>query len=89
MKKIDHDFRHNPRYLKLRKPLEAAEVCDTARSLAQGRFEVVSYKQGLLTLAVSNSSEAGNLQIESQKIIDDINTKIGQEKVKNIRFKIK
>lgn len=75
--------------MKLRKPLEAAEVCDTARSLAQGRFEVVSYKQGLLTLAVSNSSEAGNLQIESQKIIDDINTKIGQEKVKNIRFKIK
>ena len=88
MKKIDHDFSHNPRYLKLRKPLEAAEVCDAARDQAQGRFEGVSYKHGLLTLSVSNSSEAGNLQMETQKIIDNINKKIGQEKVREIRFKI-
>ena len=89
MKKIQHDFRHNPRYLKLQKPLEAANVCDAARGSAQGRFEVISYRQGLLTLAVSNSSEAGNLQMESQKIIDEINKKIGQDKVQNIRFKIR
>jgi len=88
MKKIDHDFKHNPRYLKLQKPLEAAEICDSARTLARGRFDVVSYRQGLLTVAVRNSGEAANLQLESQKIIDNINKKCGRIAVRNIRIKI-
>jgi hypothetical protein len=89
MKKIDHDFRHNPRYLKLSKPLEAANVCDIARLLSRGRFEVVSFKQGLLTISVSNSSEAANLQMENQKLIDEINTKIGRMAIQDIRLRIK
>ena len=88
MKHIKNYFDHEPKYNKLRKPLEAAEVCDAARLLANGRFEVISFRQGLLTLSVSNSSQAANLQMETQKIIDKINTKIGQEKVREIRFKI-
>ncbi len=88
MKKIDHFLRHNPKYKSLQKPLEAARICGVARELAQGRFEVVSFKEGLLTLAVSNSSEAANLQAESQKIMNEINQKVGDIAVKNIRFKI-
>jgi len=89
MDKINKQFRHNPRYLKLRKPLEAARICGVALRLAQGRFEVISFKQGLLTLATKNSGEAANLQLESQKIIDEVNQKVGEDVVKNIRYKIK
>lgn len=88
MKKIDHFLRHNPKYKRLQKPLEAARICGAARTLARGRFEVISFKQGLLTLAISNSSQAANLQAENQKIIKEINQKIGERAVKNIRFKI-
>ncbi|OGD57082.1 hypothetical protein A2V71_02270 [Candidatus Berkelbacteria bacterium RBG_13_40_8] len=88
MKKIDHFLRHNPKYSRLQKPLEAARICDAARKEARGRFEVVSFKQGLLTVGVSDSSQAANLQAESQMIINEINEKVGERAVKNIRFKI-
>jgi len=76
------------KFAKLQRPLEAAEICDAARSLSLARFEVISFRQGLLTLAVANSSEAANLQMESQKIIASINKKCGKKAVTNIRFKI-
>jgi len=88
MKKIDEFLKHNPKYRALHKPLEAARICDVARLQAHGRFSVVSFRQGLLTVAVSSSAAASNLHMDSQKIIDEINQKIGENSVKRIRFKL-
>lgn len=88
MKKIDEFIKHNPKYRKLQKPLQAAEVCEAARALAHGHYDVISFKGGLLTLGVSSSSQAANLQMESGKIISDINKKLGKEMVERIRFRI-
>lgn len=95
MDKIDKFISGNPRYNKLSKPLTAAKVCDAARSLSESRFSVISFRQGLLTLGVGSSAEAGNLQAESTQLISQINTKLdpkgapsGQELVNRLRFKI-
>lgn len=87
-KRINNILTRNPRYARLQKPLEAAKVCDIARKLANRRFGVISFKNGLLTLAVNSSAQAGNLQAESQEIIEEINQKIGERRVERIRFKI-
>jgi hypothetical protein len=88
MDNISKFISHNSKYQRLSGPLRAAQVCDTARSLANDRFTVLSFKDGLLTLSVQSSSATANLQMESQKIIQSINDKLGQEFVKKIRFKI-
>lgn len=88
MDHINKYFRQNPRYAKLQKPLEAAGICDAARSLSDGRFGVVSFNEGVLCLSISSSAEAANLQAESSQIIDKINQKLGKEMVKRIRYKI-
>jgi len=88
MDKIDKFMSANRKYLGLQKPLEAARVCDTARALANGRFEIVSYKEGLLTLGFVNAIESAHFNMASQKFIEELNTKLGDQKVKRIRYKI-
>lgn len=88
MDKISGFLSHNPKYQRLSGPLRAAQVCDTARSLANDRFTVLIFKDGLLTLGVQSSAAAANLQMESQKIIQSVNEKLGNEWVKKIRFKL-
>ncbi len=72
----------------MQKPLEAARVCEIARQQSDGQYRLVSYKNGLLTLAVESPAQAANLQAESSEIIDKINEKIGKGVVEKIRFKI-
>ena len=88
MDHINKHFRQIPRYARLQKPLEAANVCDTVRSLANGRFGVISFKAGLLTLSVPSSSAANNLQMETYQIQKELNLKLGKEIVSKIRIKI-
>lgn len=88
MDNINKFIKGNPKYKGLKKPLEAAKVCDTARLLGDGRFEVISYREGLLTIGVSSSSQAADVQMQSTKIIADINKKLEQNIVKRIRYKL-
>ena len=87
MDNINRFISSNSKYKRLAGPLRAAQVCDTARSLADGRFSVTSFKDGLLTLSVESAPAAANLQMESQVIIEKINEKIGQSFVERIRIK--
>lgn len=88
MDNINNFMRRDPRYKSLSKPLQAANVCDTARLLADGRYDVISFKDGLLTLGSSSSSSAANLRMETYNIQNKLNEKLGQELVKKIRIKI-
>lgn len=88
MKKIGQFIDHNSKYNALKKPLEAAGVCDEARALARDRFGVVSYKNGLLCLSCSCPAAAANLSAESEEIKNELNKKLGKKIVENIRFKI-
>ncbi len=88
MKKIQNIFSNDPRFQRLQKPFEAAEICETARLVSNGRYNIVSFKDGLLTASCSSTYEASNLQSEIAQIISSINKKIGEEKVKRVRFRI-
>ena len=88
MEKIKKLLHSNRRYQSFQRRLEAARICQTACELSSRQFEVVSFKNGLLTLAVDSSAQAANLQSEKNKIIEKINQKIGERVVERIRFKI-
>ena len=88
MDKINKFLASNSKYTRLSGPLRAAQVCDNMRLLANDRFGVLSFKDGLLTLSVTSSSAAANLQSETQKLIEEINQKIDQKLVEKIRIKI-
>lgn len=78
----------NSKYTRLTGPLRAAQICDTARALADGRFTTLSYVDGLLTVGVESSAASANLSFETEKIIKQINEKLEQDFVKKIRIKI-
>lgn len=67
---------------------ESAYICFLADQLAQGQFQAQSFKNGVLTLQVENSYLAQEIQFTTQKIISDLNKKIGTLRVQRIRFKI-
>ena len=88
MDKISGFLSGNPKYQRLSGPLRAAQVCDAARVLANDRFGVLSFHDGLLTLTVESSAAGANLQFEMADIINQINEKIGRDLVKKIRFNV-
>lgn len=88
MENINNFLSNNAKYIKLSKPLTAARVCETAREGANGRFSVVSFKQGLLTLGVTDPTAGTNLRFIEPEIIEEINTKLGQKMVEKLMFKV-
>ena len=88
MDKIDGFLKHNSKYKGFQKPLEAAGVCDVARKYSKGSYEVISFHDGLLTLGTHSPTQSMELQMQSTKIIDDINIDLGCEKVKKIRYRL-
>ncbi len=88
LKKISKFLSEDPRYRRLQKPLEAAEICNIARDVAEGQYSIISFSRGLLTVSCTSTNQAAALQPQSQQIIAQINQKLGAAKVKKIRFKI-
>lgn len=88
MDKINSIFNRGSKYQSLAGPLRAAQICDSARAFADGRFTTLSYVDGLLTVGVESSAAAANLTFETEKIIKQINEKVGQDFIKKIRIKI-
>ena len=86
--KISRIIGHNDKLKRIQKPLEAAAICEAARSVASGRFGIQSFKNGLLTLEVTTSAAAANLHAQQSQIIDEINKKLGKDIVEKVRFKI-
>lgn len=89
MDNIKQFLKHNSKFQRLAGPLTAAHVCDTVRALADDRFTVVSFREGLLTLTVESSAAAANLQTELPKLIEEINNKLESKLVEKIRLKIR
>lgn len=88
MEDINKLINANSKFAKLAGPLRAAQVCDTARSLANGRFEVISFREGLLTLGVDSSAAANNLRFIEKDIIKEINSKLTKSYIEKIRIKM-
>ncbi|MEK7143051.1 MAG: hypothetical protein AAB785_02475 [Patescibacteria group bacterium] len=88
MEKIDRIINGRSKFKRYKQPLKAARICQAAREVSKGDFEVISFKGGILTCAVSSSGEAASLFQDSEKTAEKINQKIGERAVERIRFKI-
>ncbi|MCX6812386.1 MAG: DciA family protein [Candidatus Berkelbacteria bacterium] len=64
----------------------ASQICFHANEMADGRFSATSYSRGVLKLSVADSIDAGEVQMESEKIVDCVNKKIGRKIVQRIRI---
>jgi predicted nucleic acid-binding Zn ribbon protein len=75
--------------------VKAAQICDLCDKLIIGinkksadNVRAFSYKNKILTVLVSSSGWASEIQMSSHKIIEDINSKFGKELVTRIQFKV-
>lgn len=80
------------------KELEAATTCQKFRALipemfagkpeAQESISPLHFKEGVLTVHVKNNAWAQEVMMRKHKIIDEMNARIGENKVKNLRVTI-
>lgn len=76
--------------------VEALEIFDIFNRTVEDIFnssiteecKPLSFKQGVLKIAVNNSTLAQELQARKNIIIGDINEQLGQAKVRTILFKL-
>lgn len=69
-------------------PLLCSAICYTALKVGDDLFKPISFKDGILSVSVSDSSSAQVVQLSQAQIIEKINQKLGQEIVKKIRIKV-
>ena len=70
----------------LKKEAEGAYLCFLATEWGQGRFKAVSFSQGILKLSVCSSPAAQEVQMETEKLSDYLNSKIGRKAVRGVRI---
>jgi hypothetical protein len=64
----------------------SAQICFYAKKWGKGRFSAISYSKGTLKLSCRSSSAAQDLDMEREKLMDHINTKMKRDIVKSIRI---
>ena len=64
----------------------AAEVCFYADTWGKGRFAAISFSRGVLKVSVDSASAAQELQMDSDKLIKHLNSKMGREMVVKVRI---
>lgn len=65
---------------------ESAQICFFAGLWEEAHFTPISFKEGVLKVAVSSSSEASELHMLTEELLCFINKKIGENKVKSLRI---
>ena len=63
----------------------AAFVCHVASEVSNGRFKVVSFKNGTLTLAASSSAAAQDLKFQQAELLEQINHKLNHTYITTVR----
>lgn len=89
MKKIDSVIRKVVGGYGITQQAESAYICFLANKISSDKFKAESFKNGILILQVKNPYLAQEIQFNQQKIIFDLNKKIGTQKVQRIRFRIR
>lgn len=71
----------------LARSLDAAGVCEKAQNILGKRCRVISFVRGVLLLGVEDSYISSQIFFESEGLIEKINEKLGEERVKRLRFR--
>lgn len=83
------------RYLKRRmahyglgKQYDASLICEEADKVSGGQFTAISWRSGVLKVRVRSASRAHLVRMNQDQIILKINTALGEEKIKRMKFEI-
>jgi hypothetical protein len=86
--KIDKILSNNASKYSPGMALEASRICFVAESESKGAFKAISFKNGILKVAVKNDIVAQEIRMESSKLIYKINSLLGADKIKRIIYNI-
>ena len=86
MEKLDKFLTSSLAKKGLGKAVIGAQICFYALEWGNSRFEPISFSRGILKVSVSSSSAASELQMEEEKLIQYLNSKIGKKVVKSVRI---
>ncbi len=83
----------------MKRQVEAAHICQTSRAVLAHVFadtetfeqyvEVGYFREGVLVLKVENGAWAQEVIVKKEKIIREVNGRIGEEVVKNLRAELR
>ncbi len=83
----------------MKRQVEAAHICQTSRAVLAHVFadtetfeqyvEVGYFREGVLVLKVANGAWAQEVVVKKEKIIREVNGRIGEEVVKNLRAELR
>ncbi len=69
--------------------LSSVSVIEAAQSSSKGRYECISFKEGILKLGFLNYDQLVETKFEQESLIDSINQQLDSPQVKRINFCIK
>jgi hypothetical protein len=86
MEKLDKILKHRLAERGLSKVAEGAQICFLVEKWGMNRCRPISLSKGVLKVSASSSSEASELQMDSEKLIDFLNKKMGKNIVQRLRI---
>lgn len=72
----------------LTRQFNAAFICGKAKDVGGGKWDAISFRNGILKLRVSSNEEAYFIKVRSDEIVSQINRAIGKDVVKRLVFKV-
>ncbi len=85
---IDALLRQRLAHYGLGKQYDASIVCSVANKVSDGRFDAISFREGILKVRVGSAARAHIVRMNQDSIISKINEELGEERVKRLRFEI-
>jgi len=86
MEKLDKILKHRLAQRGLSATAESAQICFLVEKWSDSRCQPISFSKGVLKVSVTSSSEASELQMEAEKLIDFLNKKMGKNIVRRLRI---
>lgn len=86
MERIDKILRQSLAKKGLAGSAQSAQICFYAEKWERMPLKPISFSGGVLKVSAMSSSEASELQILSEELIDYLNKKTGRKAVKRLRI---
>lgn len=86
MERIDKILRPALAHKGILKQATGAEICFLAEKWGKGRFQAISYSDGLLKLSCASSSASSELHMQTEELMEHINEKLKWKAVRKVRI---
>lgn len=86
MEKLDKILRHRLAQRGLSETAEGAQICFLVEKWGKSHCQPISFSKGVLKVSTASSSEASELQMEAEQLIEYLNKKMGKKIVQRVRI---